>query len=282
MLDTHASTTPPALDTSLPDMQLAIQGLQHALLVMQDEIARLGRFLEYLQQQKRQWLETQVAGLLPGFSASVLDALVLACPGFVDDVVRVVFRENRKLLGLFAQPGAAVALTSLQVRLAFFLDQQKGAEIRSADEKISSATEEKQKLEKLHYETQAAIQMLASYQASGQPIPADVQAYIRQLAERARQLAAQQAGVPANDTRQDNISTHQYGYDHAAYPWLYYSHDIGLNFSHAATPTAAVPASQHKTEEHAASYLCPPEQGQHHDARDTLACHADDRLGAYS
>ncbi|MBC3909568.1 hypothetical protein [Undibacterium umbellatum] len=282
MLDAHASTTPPALDTSLPDMQLAIQGMQHALLVMQDEIARQSRFLEHLQQQKRQWLETQVAGLLPGFSASVLDALVLACPGFVDDVVRAVFRENRKLLGLFAQPGAAVALTSLQVRLAFFLDQQKGAEIHSADEKISSATEEKQKLEKLHYETQAAIQMLASYQSSGHPIPADVQAYIRQMAERARQIAAQQAGVPANDTRQDNISTHQQGYDNAAYPWLYYSHDIGLNFSHAAAPTAAVPASQHKTEEHAASDLCPPEQGQHHDARDTLACHADDRLGAYS
>ncbi|PXX41595.1 hypothetical protein [Undibacterium pigrum] len=288
MSDPHAITTPPTLNTALPDNQVAIQGLQHALQAIQDEITRQGSLQEQYQQHKRQLLESQVARLLPVFSGAVLDALVLACPGFVDDVVRAAFRDNRKILGLFARPGAAIALTSLQVRLAFFLDQQKGPEIRSADLQIANASDARQKLEKLHYETQTALQTLASYQASGQSLPADVQAYVRQLAERARQIV-EQPQQPGS-THQDNSNTsQQHGYDHGAYPWLYYSHDIGQNFSHvpaAAVATGAVTATavtQHRqADDHAAPAYCPPDMGNQSDTRDALACRTDDSLGAYS
>ena len=272
------------IDPALPDMQLALQGLQNSLHAMQTEIARQTIALEQLQASRRQLLESQVARLLPDFSGTTLYALVLACPGFVDDMVRATFRENRKILGLFARPGAATALTTLKIRLAFFLDTQKGAELRNVDEQIASANEEKHQLEKLRYETQAAIKMLEKYQASGQAVPPDVQAYIRQLAERARQIAARQVGGPADNssTEYDNSSYDSYN-SNAAFPWLYFSQDIRHNFDYEpATRSHVQEEAMHPSDAPAALVNCVTDASSTPGSTDQLACRTDDTLGAYS
>ncbi|MFZ6743531.1 hypothetical protein ACO0LC_09925 [Undibacterium sp. JH2W] len=262
-----------AVDATLPDVQLALQGLQNAVQAMQAEIASQASSLEQLQAHRRQVLENQVARLLPDFSGATLDALVQACPGFVDDMVRGIFSDNRKILGLFTRPGAATALTTLRIRLAFFLDTRKGADLRSLDEQITLASEAKQRLEKLYYETRAGIQTLEKYQASGQPIPLELQVYICQLAERARQISTRGAGPQTENASQEYDNNYHAGYDNNAYPWLYFSHDIGQ----MGVDTSDVAAS--KTVTAPTSVACPPGNT---DTAASLACRTDDSLGAYS
>lgn len=272
------------IDPALPDMQLALQGLQNSLYAMQTEIARQTIALEQLQASRRQLLESQVARLLPDFSGVTLDALVLACPGFVDDMVRATFRENRKILGLFARPGAATALTTLKIRLAFFLDTHKGADLRNVDEQIASANEEKHQLEKLRYETQAAIKTLEKYQASGQALPSEVQAYIRQLAERARQIAARQVGGPAANSGTEYDSSSYSSYDNnAAFPWLYFSQDINHNFSHEPASSPQVhEAGRYQPDASSNFGNCLTDISNTPNSTDQSACRTDDTLGAYS
>ncbi|MBI3728308.1 MAG: hypothetical protein HY254_08230 [Burkholderiales bacterium] len=283
MPDTNISNSM-TIDPALPDMQLALQGLQNSLHAMQTEIARQTIALEQLQASRRQLLESQVARLLPDFSGDTLDALVLACPGFVDDMVRATFRENRKIVGLFARPGAATALTTLKIRLAFFLDTQKGTDLRNVDDEIASANEERHQLEKLRYETQAAIKTLEKYQASGQAVPAEVQAYIHQLAERARQIAARQVGGPADNssTEYDNSSYDSYN-SNAAFPWLYFSQDISHNFNHEPASSPQVhEEARHQHDASPAPANCAVDTPNTSNSADPLACRTDDSLGAYS
>lgn len=283
MSDANISNTI-SIDPALPDMQLALQGLQNSLHGMQTEIARQTIALEQLQASRRQLLESQVARLLPDFSGATLDALVLACPGFVDDMVRATFRENRKMLGLFARPGAATALTTLKIRLAFFLDTQKAADLRNVDEQIASANEEKHQLEKLRYETQTAIKALEKYQASGQAFPPEVQAYIRQLAERARQIAARQVGGQADNssTEYDNSSYDSYN-SNAAFPWLYFSQGVNHIFDYEPTSRPhSHEESRHQSDAPAAPTNCVTDASSIPGSTDQLACRTDDALGAYS
>ncbi|MFZ6733738.1 hypothetical protein ACO0LG_17555 [Undibacterium sp. Ji42W] len=281
------------IDPTLPDMQLALQGLQNSLHAMQTEISRQTIALDQLQAGRRQLLEGQVARLLPDFSGATLDALVLACPGFVDDMVRASFSENRKILGLFTRPGAAAALTTLKIRLAFFLDTQKAEDLRNIDFQIANAAEEKLKLEKLRYETQAGIRMLEKYQASGQAVPAEVQVYIRQLAERARQIAAKQVGGPVDNTTTDYDNSNYTSYDNSiAFPWLYFSQDINHNVDYepASNPhkhtkdvhQLLAPLQPVSQIESAAPANCVVDTSVTQDGTAPLSCLTDDRLGAYS
>ncbi|MFZ6874170.1 hypothetical protein ACO0LF_19100 [Undibacterium sp. Di27W] len=269
------------VDTALPDMQLALQGLQNAVQAMQEEIASQTSSLEQLQAHRRQVLENQVARLLPDFSGATLDTLTQACPGFVDDMVRGIFSDNRKILGLFTRPGAATALTTLRIRLAFFLDTRKGGDLRSLDEQITLASEAKQKLEKLYYETRAGIQTLEKYQASGQPLPMELQVYIRQLAERARQISRRGGGPQIENASPEYDNNYHTSYDNNAYPWLYFSHDIGqIGQDYSNTPVSSgTEVSKHKTETMPATEACPPGSQE---IAENLACRTDDSLGAYS
>ncbi|BBB68026.1 hypothetical protein UNDYM_3773 [Undibacterium sp. YM2] len=276
-----------SIDSSLPDIQLALQGLKNSQQAVQDEIARQASSLEQLQASRRQRLESQVARLLPDFSGATLDALAQACPGFVDDMVRDTFRQNSKILGIFSRAGAATALTTLKIRLAFFLDTQQGADLRSLDAQITSVNEEKHRLEKLRYEVQAAIKMLEKYQASGDAVPAEVQAYIRQLAERARQIASRQVGGPA-DTSTTEYDNNNYGSqdNSAAYPWLYYSQGINHNvYDEPVTSTRVHEDPRQHTDTHAVPGVpvnCVTDALNASASADQLACRTDDSLGAYS
>jgi prefoldin subunit 5 len=275
------------IDSSLPDMQLALQGLKNSQQAVQEEIARQASSLEKLQASRRQRLENQVNRLLPDFSGATLDALAQACPVFVDDMVRDTFRQNGKILGIFSRPGAATALTTLKIRLAFFLDTQQGADLRSLDAQIASVNEEKHRLEKLRYEVQAAIKMLEKYQASGEAVPAEVQAYVRQLAERARQIASRQVGGPA-DTSTTEYDNNNYGSqdNSAAYPWLYYSQGINHNvYDEPVTSTRIHEDPRQHTDTHAVSGVpvnCVTDASNASTSADQLACRTDDSLGAYS
>ncbi len=278
------------VDSSLPDMQLALLGLKNSQQAVQEEIARQASSLEQLQAHRRQRLENQVARLLPDFSGATLDALAHACPGFVDNMVRDTFRQNGKILGIFSRPGAATALTTLKIRLAFFLDTQQGSDLRSLDAQIASASEEKHKLEKLRYEVQAAIRMLEKYQSSGEPVPPEVQAYIRQLAERVRQIAARQVGGPTDTGTAEYDNNNYGGQDNsAAYPWLYFSQDINHHvYDESATSTRAHEDNRQPTNTHAvpvppeAPVNCLTDTSNTSASMDQVACPADDSLGAYS
>ncbi|MCH8622773.1 hypothetical protein [Undibacterium sp. TS12] len=230
------------LDPNLSDLEVAIAGLKLSIQAMKESLAARNAMLEPRQAQRRQLVDSQVQSLLPDFSSTTLMALEQQCPGFVDDLVRETFRENRKILGLFTRSGSGHALVVLKTRLAYYLERHQGKGFEVLDEEIAAIRKLVEATEQLRFANQNLLQSLERLRDSGAVIPPDLQEDITRLAARTRELARRYlkggATTAEPDYSSNSVSTNDYySYrydDHRA--WVYLG---SINDLDAVADTAA-------------------------------------------
>ncbi|MFZ6712050.1 hypothetical protein [Undibacterium sp. TC9W] len=232
------------LDTALSDIDVAIAGLKLSTQATKEQIAAQSALLEQQRAARKQALEGQVERVLPDFSSAALLALEQHFPGFVDDLVRETFRENRKILGLFSRSGSDNAMIILKTRLAFFLNHQQGSYFDALDEQVMAVKGLIQNLEQLYYGDLDLLQALEELRGLSGDIPPAMQRQIHQLAMQTRELAARRVrgGAPGPAAENDypaSDMTSNYSYDDNR-AWIYLgtvSYTDNAYYGHVDTST---------------------------------------------
>lgn len=129
------------------DFSGAADMLAQAQEVMQKRRDGLANQISLLASQRKAYLASTVAYLLPTISQAVLEILQQIVPAFVTTKVAEAFKTNRKILGIFAGAHYKSTLHLLQTRLAAYLDQAKFGSLKRIDAELSELTAHKSELD---------------------------------------------------------------------------------------------------------------------------------------
>lgn len=115
------------------DVSEAITSLSRAILDIERQSADLEAERADLTRKRKNTLSQTIERLLPAVTATVLCDLRVAVPGFVDASVEKAFKPQNKMFGIFRRSGNDQTLTSLQARLASYLDENKFGDLKNLD-----------------------------------------------------------------------------------------------------------------------------------------------------
>lgn len=130
-----------------PDFSGAADTLAQAQEVMQKRRDELSSKISLLANQRKAYLASTMADLLPTISPAVLENLQQTVAPFVTTSVAEAFRTHRKFLGVFKRTGYTPTLHLLQTRLAAYLDQGKFGNLKRIDEELSELTADRSELD---------------------------------------------------------------------------------------------------------------------------------------
>ncbi|WP_321908266.1 hypothetical protein [Burkholderia cepacia] len=186
--------------------------------------------------QRKSYLSSIVASLLPSISPGVLQNLQQAVAPFVSASVVEAFHTHRRFLGVFAGRGYSSTLQLLQTRLAAHLDQVKYGDLRRIDNELSKLATRKNELDAQILKARELESLIAQAARRDIAVPPSAAAAIADIARIGR------SGVPTGSSFYPRSADHHSSdaaarggatstsYSDESDLWLYYLTDLPLSF----------------------------------------------------
>ncbi|VWC78764.1 hypothetical protein BLA39750_01042 [Burkholderia lata] len=221
-----------------PEYAGAADTLAQAREALQTRLDGVASQIYDLTAQRKSYLSSTVASLLPSISPDVLRNLQSTVAPFVSASVVEAFHTHRRFLGVFAGRGYNSTLQLLQTRLAAHLDQVKYGDLRRIDNELFELAARRNELDAQILKARDLESLMAQAARRDIAVPPSAAAAIADIARVGRAGVATGSNFERGSADRSGDTAARGGFASSSYSsssddsdlWLYYLTDLPLSF----------------------------------------------------